>query len=236
MTSKQLTLFDDGEWDDLVLASNKNKIDYNYGRLGILHHRLCQGLSFTGRFQMPVVKKVICEIPKQIIAYYRTKSGLFGDCTPHFYTNDNRIECLWAHPHKMLKSIRNRYSLVIGPDFSVYGELLLAQKLWNIFRNKLIVAWWQYWDLVAIPNISWIEGEYDLSFDGWPQNSVVAVNSTGVGHSKRCKAMWIEGYKEMVKRLNPIHIIRYGAKQKDEIESISTYYTNDNLKAARYGG
>ena len=39
----------------------------------------------------------------------------------------------------------------------------------------------------------------------------------------------------MIKRLNPVHILRYGAKQDGEIESISTYYTNDNFKVINYG-
>ena len=217
MVIKQLSLFND---DECGFISSTNNLDTNIHKendLGILHHKLCESLSFTGRFQMPIVKKVECEIPKNIIAFYRTRSGLFKDCIPHFYTNDHHIECLWSQPYRMVNVLRESCSLAIGPDFSVYGELLFPQKLWNIFRNKLIVAFWQQCDLISIPNISWVDGEYDLSFDGWPRNSVVAVNSTGIGRSNRCKASWTRGYKEMIKRLNPVHILRYGAKQDGEI-------------------
>lgn len=113
--------------------------------------------------------------------------------------------------------------------------MVFAQKLWNIFRNKLLVAWWQFNGIDVIPNISWMNDNYECSFEGWPKGSVVAVNSTGVGNSERCKTMWIEGYNKMIDYLHPIHIVRYGAKQIGENEAISTYYPNDNLTIARHG-
>lgn len=203
--------------------------------LGILHYALCRNLNFTGKYEMPVINPVNCSIPKRIIAYYRTTTGNYQNCVPHFYTDDKHIEGIWRNPCKIQSILLSRQTIVIGPDFSVFAEMLFPQKAWNIFRNKLIVAWWQQSGITVIPNVSWINCNYECSFDGWPKHSVIAVNSTGVGFNKRSKAMWIDGYRTMLEVLKPNHILRYGAKQPGENESISTYYPNDNLIIARYG-
>lgn len=231
----ELKLFNEDELNAMVSNSNEIVSDRVTDNLGILHHGLCQNLNFTSSFQMPIVKPILCDIPKHIIAYYRTTTGKYSNAVPHFYTDDKHLEGLWTRPNKYARMILSRNTLIIGPDFSVYAELVFTQKLWNIFRNKLLVAWWQYNGIDVIPNISWINENYECSFDGWPQGSVIAVNSTGVGNSERCKAMWITGYKKMLEYLNPAHIIRYGAKQIGENDTISTYYPNDNLIMARYG-
>lgn len=228
-------LFNEDEWNAMVSTSHEIISAQVPDHLGILHHGLCQNLDFTGTFQMPVVKPILCDIPKRIVAFYRTTTGKYRNAVPHFYTDDKHLEGLWTYPNKFVSSILSRDSLIIGPDFSVYAEMVFAQKLWNIFRNKLLVAWWQFNGIDVIPNISWMNDNYECSFEGWPKESVVAVNSTGVGNSERCKTMWIEGYNKMIDYLHPIHIVRYGAKQIGENEAISTYYPNDNLTIARHG-
>lgn len=235
MNTKNDCLFSREEWDAMVPASYERKNATASDRLGILHHRLCQNLSFTGKYQMPVIRSVTCPIPDEIAVYYRTSMRHSAGCASHFYTSDTRIERVWKYPNMVLSELLNEEAWIIGPDFSVYADLLLPQQMWNIFRNKLIVAWWQYNGVKVIPNVSWINYDYECSFDGWPRNSVIAVNSTGVGTSSRCKAMWIAGYREMIKRLHPQCILRYGAKQDGEIEEISYYYANDNKKFSHYG-
>lgn len=229
------SLFTKEELDEIMPSSKTETQTETQYNLGILHHNLCQNLMFTSNYQMPIVNPIDCPIPKRIVAYYRTTTGKYQDYVPHFYTNDTNIELVWKNPYKFIERFTNKYSYVIGTDFSVYAELLFAQKIWNIFRNKLLVALWQYYGINVIPNISWINENYILSFEGWPKHSVIAVNSTGVGNSDRCKAMWIEGYNKMIEFLQPTHIIRYGAKIEGENEYISTYFPNDNLIFARYG-
>lgn len=47
-------------------------------------------------------------------------------------------------------------------------------------------------------------------FNGEPKNAVSAISSVGCMKSKRNKQMLIDGYNEMVKRLEPSFIIFYG--------------------------
>lgn len=201
----------------------------------VLNQDICQYLSFTGDYEMPVVKPIDIPAPQGIIAFYQMKRCKGFGYTPHFFTSDYKYEYIWTHPHKALRTLKN-YPQIISPDFSVYEDLLLPQKYWNIFRNKLLAAWWQYNGLCVVPNVPWIHGfDYHLSFDGWPKHSVIAINSTGVGRDDRCKAMWLEGYHVMMEMLSPKHILRYGVKIAGECEVISTYYPNDNKTIAVYG-
>lgn len=230
------SLFSKDVMESLITTSERIIKAEGSNGLGTLNHKLCENLSFTGNFQIPVVEAINCPPPKSIAALYRLKHhAVSSNSIPHFFTPDVHFESTWSHPRKTLETLFH-FDMVISPDFSVYNELVYPQKVWNIFRNKLLAAWWQYNGILVIPNVSWLIGfDYAISFDGWPRNSVIAVNSTGVGKDPYCRHAWLMGYKEMLRRLSPLHIIRYGAKIAGECEEISTYYPNDNQIFARYG-
>ena len=228
-------LFTKQELDKLISVSCEISKSKDPTSLGVLNQGICQYLDMTGNYEMPRVRPINCSVPKDIVALYHIDRCKVDDCIPHFYTEDKKFESTWTFPHKSLYKIAH-YPMIISPDFSVYENLVFPQKFWNIFRNKVLAAWWQYNGLKVIPNVSWIHGkDYAISFDGWPKHSIIAVNSTGINGDKKCKSMWLEGYNVMLRTLEPIHILRYGGKIEGENEAISTYYYNDNKKFARYG-
>ncbi len=228
-------LFNKKERNRLISASCQIPKSKDHESLGVLNQGIGQCLCTTGQYEMPVVRAISCSAPKDIVALYHIDRCKIEGCIPHFYAEDKKFENIWTFPRKSLRKI-TRYPMIISPDFSVYANLAFPQKFWNIFRNKFLAAWWQYNGLHVIPNVSWIHGQdYAISFDGWPNNSVIAVNSTGINDDEKCKIMWLEGYKVMLDTLKPTHILRYGAKIEGENEGISTYYDNDNKKFARYG-
>ena len=62
-----------------------------------------------------------------------------------------------------------------------------------------------------IPTISWAtEKSFEWCFDGEPVGGVVAVSSVGVMNSKERKALFMDGYNEMLKRLEPETVLFYG--------------------------
>ncbi len=186
-------------------------------------------LNFTSCFNQPVVRLCNIPIPERIKALNRlSRKNTFCRVTPHFYVDDKHFNTLWTQFYVYLDRLRF-FPSVIGPDFSTYSDWLLDIVRWNIFRNKFVVALLQYYGIDVIPNVSWsLPNSYEFAFEGLPQNSLIAVNSTGVGHNGFSKSLWLQGYKEMLSVLRPKHILRYGSVQKGEDESISTYYDNDN--------
>lgn len=196
---------------------------------------ICSHLSFTSEFQHPKIEAVTSRLNCDIVAYHRCSSLTTRNVDTHFYTTDSNFVYALRHPQKMLAFLR-KYPSVIGPDISVWPTMVRSIKEQNIFLNKMFTAWWQYNGIIVYPNIVWSERTpYELCFDGFPVGSVVAVNSTGIGRDHHAKRVWINGYNAMMDALRPIHIIRYGAKQDGENESISTYFPNDNWRASHYG-
>ena len=79
-----------------------------------------------------------------------------------------------------------------------------------------------------VPTIGWSdEASYTWCFDGEPTDSVVAVSSVGTQNSEYSKELFLTGYREMMKRLTPTHIIFYGKVPKEcegniiRVESLS---------------
>ena len=62
-----------------------------------------------------------------------------------------------------------------------------------------------------IPTISWSdEASFEWCFDGEPVGGLVAVSSVGTQMNATARALFMAGYKEMLKRLNPSGILFYG--------------------------
>lgn len=201
----------------------------------LFYEDICQHLAFTSGYQHPKIDAVTSTLEHDIVAYHRCSSLSTKEVCPHFYTSDSNFIYALRHPKKMLAFLRN-YPCAIGPDLSVWPTMVRSTKERNIFLNKMFTAWWQYNGIIVYPNIVWAERvPYELCFDGFPTGSIVAVNSTGIGRDRHAQKVWINGYNAMLEALHPIHIIRYGAKQEGENESMSTYFSNDNWRAAHYG-
>lgn len=222
--------YEDSMDDQLLIEDHKT--------LGTLHSIICNGIEFTSKNQFPIVRPIVTEVPKNICSVHRlhrkTESFLKNQCG-HFFTNDKNIEPFWNYPYRYLSWLK-KFDCITSTDFSIYTNMVQIQKLWNSFRNKLMTAFFQRNGISVIPAPSWADSpDIDIFMEGWPKNSVIAINSTGIGRDKRCRYVWLDGYYAMLDILKPLHIIRYGAYIEGENKEISTYYGNDNKKYYRYG-
>ena len=206
--------------------------------LGPLHSVLCRGIEFTGKYQFPIVQPTYSDPPAHIASVHRLRGkpdSVLHKICGHFFTADSNIEPFWNYPFRYLQWLK-KLDRVISTDFSLYTNMMQMQKLWNSFRNKLMSAFFQRNGIDVIPAPSW--GDLDnmeLYMEGWPKESLIAINSTGVGLDKRCRHIWLEGYYAMLDILKPIHIIRNGAYIEGERKEISTFYPNNNKQGYRYG-
>lgn len=201
---------------------------------GLENIGLTSELSYSSATEMPIVEAYNGDVPLHLIALYRLNDSktIEGVC-PMFYTDDRRFEWIWRQPLKAVEKLR-RYRYVLSPDFSTYLDMPKPIREYNIFRNKVLSALWQRYGINVIPSITWTTlGNITEDLDGWPENSIIAINSTGVGRDKRSKHYWVEGYHAAIDILNPTHILRYGGLQEGEYTGISTYYPNNNRM--RYG-
>lgn len=113
------------------------------------------------------------------------------------------------------------FKYVMTPDFSTYTDFPKIIQIYNHYRKHWIGAYLQENGIDVIPTISWsIPDSYEWCFDGEPEGGTVAVSSVGTQKNKKTKELFILGYKEMVRRLQPETIIFYGDVPEECTENI----------------
>lgn len=137
----------------------------------------------------------------------------------HFYIDDYQFERVWRELLAYVQLLK-KFNAVIGADFSMYANLPKAQQIYNCWRNKVLMAYWQRQGVNVIPNIQWSdESSFEYCFDGIESGGVVSVSSTGCLYQKS-KQLFLLGFKKMKKILNPEKIIFVGSLpqelQKDQ--------------------
>lgn len=217
---------------------NSTLLTESFKSLGPLHSVLCKGIEFTSKNQFPIVEPYSGDLPEILCSVHRLRKKLnshLRNTCGHFFTSDSNFESYWNNPFRYLRFLQ-QLGFVISTDFSLYTNMVLMQKLWNSFRNKLLSAFYQRNGINLIPAPSWGDlVNIELYMEGWPKESIIAVNSTGIGLDKRCRYIWLEGYHAMLDILKPVHIIRYGAYIEGERTEMSTFYPNNNKLGYRYG-
>lgn len=129
----------------------------------------------------------------------------------HFFIDDYQFTRLWNMPERYL-GLLQKFRCVCTPDFSTYTDFPKVVQIYNHFRKHWLGAYWQENGITVIPTISWSDKEsFDWCFDGEPVGGTVAVSSVGCMNSKEKKGLFLAGYREMIKRLQPEKIIFYGS-------------------------
>jgi len=79
-------------------------------------------------------------------------SGVIG-----YFTEDYRFESLWnSKTRQALKLLREDWSGVCLPDYSIYSDDPYPVQLWNTFRQRWLGRFWQELGIPVIPIISGI--------------------------------------------------------------------------------
>ena len=47
------------------------------------------------------------------------------------------------------------YDCILSPDFSLYMDMPLPMKVWNMYQSRLISAYYQSYGIPVIPTLSW---------------------------------------------------------------------------------
>ena len=124
----------------------------------------------------------------------------------HFFLDDYKFEKVYNYPQKYV-DILKQYKAVLTPDFSLYSDMPLSLQLYNTFKNRWCGSYWQHNGIKVIPTISWSTLEsFEFCFNGIEKGSTVAVSTLGV---RKVKDLFLQGYNEMMKRIQPSLVICY---------------------------
>lgn len=202
-----------------------------------------QGLFLRNQFQgegmfgIPIVKKQHVNVETVTLVGYdhvKAEEKKFTHAMVHFFLDDYKFEVLWNNPEPRIKKLA-QYRAVLTPQYSLYTEMPMTLQLYNTFRNRWVGAYLQSRDITVIPTVCWgTPKSYWFCFDGLETGSIVAVSTLGVRTEKE---LFMHGYQEMIKRVNPEAVICYG-NPFDEMEGniIAVDYakTNNLSKWADY--
>lgn len=179
-------------------------------------------------WQMPIIKNNNF-IPDDLIGFNYAKSSTNKNCGIHFYVDDYQFERVWNYPEKYI-DVLIEYDCILSPDFSLYMDMPMPMKIWNIYRSRQIGAYYQSRGINVIPTISWAEKEtFEFCFQGIPKKSIVSVSTIGVKENKDALKIWYDGMEEMIKQIEPSAILIYGGKLDFDYGDIKTVYFENKV-------
>ena len=179
-------------------------------------------------WQMPIITNDHY-IPDRLIGFNEAMTSKDNDACVHFFLYDYQFERIWKDPRRYVDALK-RFSGVCSPDFSLYVDMPTPIKLYNIYRSRLVGQYLQSQGIKVIPTISWGDKEtYLYCFKGIPQGSIVAISTLGVRNNQTALKIWYDGYREMIKQIQPSVILIYGGKIAIAEKNIK-WYENQTIK------
>ena len=101
------------------------------------------------------------------------------------------------------------------------------ERIWNVYRSRLIGQILQQNGANVVPTLSWCERDtFAFCFDGIEPGGTVAVSTIGVKRSDDAYHMWSEGMDEAIRKLKPEHVIVYGGDIGYQFPCEVTYIQN----------
>ena len=181
---------------------------------------LFKNADYTGDFQIPILHSSKL-LPNKLIPFSRAMNTNDFEQWVHFYEDDKNFIRVWNQTKKYLPILKKFYG-VISPDFSVQRNMPLFMKLDSIAKGRVLGHWWQQNGIEVIPNVRFNgDSTYNFVFEGLDKNSNLAVGSLGCIKNKEERKYFVEGLRELIKRLQPKNLIVYGAAPKKIFEPYS---------------
>ncbi len=179
-------------------------------------------------WQMPIINNDNC-IPSDLIGFNYAKSSDKKNTGIHFYLDDYQFERVWNNPQEYIEILK-QYECILSPDFSLYLDMPIPMKIWNIYRSRQIGQFYQSQGIKVIPTLSWAEKEtFEFAFKGIPKGSVVSVSTVGVKRNKEAFQIWKDGMDAMINEIQPSTILVYGGELDYDYGDIEVIYFENKV-------
>lgn len=210
------------KFDDIFKENERHRTNDTYN-LGIMDNE-----NVSDFWQMPVIKNDNF-IPSKLIGFNYAKTSKEKNVGIHFYLDDYQFERLWNKPEEYV-DILKQYECILSPDFSLYMDMPMPMKIWNIYRSRLIGQYYQSQGIKVIPTLSWAEEEtFEFCFEGIPKGSIVSISTIGVKKNKEALKIWKAGVDELIRRIEPSTILIYGGKLDYDYGNIEVIYYENQI-------
>lgn len=209
------------KFDDIFKENERHRTNNTYNL------EIIDSENASEFWQMPIIKNDNY-IPSKLIGFNYAKTRKEKNVGIHFYLDDYQFERLWNKPEEYV-DILKQYECILSPDFSLYMDMPMPMKIWNIYRSRLIGQYYQSQGIKVIPTLSWAEEEtFEFCFEGIPKGSIVSISTIGVKKNKEALKIWEVGVDELIRRIEPSTILVYGGKLDYDYGNIEViYYENE---------
>lgn len=147
------------------------------------------------------------------------------------FNYDHVLESLWNNPLKFVPRFQ-KFLAIASPDFSIYSTMNKFEIEHNVFKNRWIGATWQSLGVNVIPTMTWCNPDtYDLCFSGVEPGGCVIISTLGVGKNKD---IFINGFNEMKRRIQPELIIIVGKLFKEMDGNFLLYELTETFNQRKY--
>lgn len=176
----------------------------------------------VGFYEMPIIRKSSF-IPSDLIGFNYALNSKNKRTGIHCFVDDYQISRLWNNPNAYIEAIAG-YECFLSPDFSLYLDMPMAMKVWNVYRSRMVGQYYQDHGIEVIPTVSWAEPEtFDFCFDGIEQGATVAVSTIGVKRNEYAQKIWQQGMDEMIRIVDPANILLYGGVVEYDYKGIPIF-------------
>lgn len=181
-----------------------------------------------GFYNMPHLKKEN-HLPDHLINFNEVLTSTDHKAGVHFFIDDYRFERVWNQPDRYIEILK-RFDCVFTPDFSLYRDMPIAMKIWNVYRSRLIGQMCQNAGIKVIPTMSWAESAtFDFCFDGIEVGGTVAVSTVGVMRDQSALGIFRAGMSKMLEICKPKRIIFYGKPMPEACGGVDCVcFSNEN--------
>lgn len=168
----------------------------------------------AGFYQIPTLEPTNY-VPDDLIGFNYVMSTDRRDAGVHFFIDDYQFRRCYERPALYIEKLQE-FPCVLTPDWSLYTDMPMAMKIYNVFRSRLFGQMCQDAGIQVIPTLQWADTDtFKFVFDGLPKRSTVAVSTVGVMRSEEAMEIWRAGMTEALKRLQPKNIILYGSEMPE---------------------
>ena len=166
--------------------------------------------NHTGKYDFPTIARYDGEIPSELIPFNYARSYPDRKVGVHFFIDDYQFERLWRFPDRYIPLLQE-YDCVLTPDFSIYVDMPLTLKIYNVYRNRVLGHYWQQNGINVIPTLQWADyRSFDFCFSGIEPCGIVAVSTLGSAQNPQSRGYWIAGMKQAIDKLQPTTVLLYG--------------------------
>ena len=147
------------------------------------------------------------------------------DCVEYIFI----FERVWNKPEDYTDILFD-YDCILTPDFSLYMDMPIPMKIWNVYRSRFIGNYYQSKGITVIPTLSWAEPEtFQFCFEGIQEGGVVSVSTIGVKRDSDAFKVWSDGMQAAIDKIKPSTILVYGGKLDFDYGNIDVRYFSNKV-------